>query len=201
MVNNRVWILKRLSTYRGFFYLPPFSLMAIIFYKEWEDDFIVWPLGTGIIIMGFLIRLWSTKYIGRRMPWLKKKGKTLVTTGPYAIVRNPLYIGNILIAMGLSLLSELAWSIPFVFLYFFTLYHLVAIYEEKKLLERWGDEYRVYMNEVPRWIPRFKNLHPNKTNGSLWKDALRSEFPSVLVILWGIFIFTLKEILSPLVEY
>jgi len=200
MFSIPVWILRALSTYRGFFYVPILGLLATIFYREWEEDFIIWPLGIGIIITGFLIRLWATKHIGRRMAWLKKKGKTLVTTGPYAIVRNPLYIGNILIVMGLSVLSELAWSIPFVFLYFFTLYHLVAIYEEKKLLERWGDEYRVYMNEVPRWMPGLKNLHPNKPNGFSWRDALRSEFPSLLVILLGILIFFLKEILSPMVE-
>jgi protein-S-isoprenylcysteine O-methyltransferase Ste14 len=200
MVNHYGWILKKLSTYRGFFYVPMFGLLAIIFYRELEDDFIVWTLGIGIIIAGFLIRLWATKHIGRRMPWLKRKGKTLVKTGPYAIVRNPLYIGNIIIAMGLSILSELAWSIPFVFIYFFTLYHFVAVYEENKLLDRWGDEYQVYMNEVPRWIPKFKNLHLNQTDGFPWKTALRSEIPSLLVIIFGISFFFLKEILSPLVE-
>jgi protein-S-isoprenylcysteine O-methyltransferase Ste14 len=177
-----------------------FGLLAIIFNREWEDDFVVWILGIGVIITGFLIRLWATKHIGRRMPWLKRKGKTLVKTGPYSIVRNPLYIGNILTAMGLSILSELAWSIPLVFLYFFTLYHLVAIYEEKKLLDRWGDEYRVYMNGVPKWIPKLKNLRANQTNGFPWKDTLRSEIPSLLVIIFGISVFILKEMLSPLVE-
>ena len=131
---------------------------------------------------------------------MKKKGKILVKEGPYAIVRNPLYIGNILVVIGLAILSELAWAIPFVFVYFFTLYHLVAVYEEKKLLDRWGDEYRVYMNEVPRWIPKFKNLHLNKVSGFPWKVALRTEVPSLLVILFGISFFFFKEILSPLMK-
>lgn len=78
--------------------------------------------------------------------------------------------------------------------------HLVVLYEEKKLLERWGDEYRAYLNEVPRWIPNLKNLHKAKEDGVNWIDALRSEVPSLLVILFGIFIFAIKEILSPLVE-
>jgi len=200
MVNNYVCILKKLSTYRGFFYIPIFGLLAIPFYGEWGDDVIIWTLGIGVIIAGFLIRLWATKHIGRRIPWMKKKGKILVKEGPYAIVRNPLYIGNILVVIGLAILSELAWAIPFVFVYFFTLYHLVAVYEEKKLLDRWGDEYRVYMNEVPRWIPKFKNLHLNKVSGFPWKVALRTEVPSLLVILFGISFFFFKEILSPLMK-
>jgi len=114
--------------------------------------------------------------------------------------QNPLDIGNISIAMGLSVLSELPWSIPLVFIYFFTLYHLVAVYEEKKLLDRWGDEYQVYMNEVPRWIPKLKNLNKNQISGFPWKVALRIEFPSLLVILFGISFFFIKDILSPLLK-
>lgn len=189
-----------LSKYRGFSYLPPFSFMAMTFYQEWEDDSVVWPLGIGIILIGVLVRLWATKHIGRRMPWMKKKGKKLVKTGPYAIVRNPLYIGNIIVALGLSVLSELAWFIPLLFLYLFIIYHLVVLYEEKKLLERWGDDYRAYLNEVPRWIPKLKNLYEAKGDGFNWIDALRSEAPSILVILFGISIFAIKEVLSPLVE-
>lgn len=189
-------ILKKLSSFRSFLYLPPFGVMAITFYNEMENDFIIWPLGIAIVFIGFLIRLWSTKYIGRRTPSMKKKGKTLVNTGPYAIVRNPLYIGNIIIVTGLSVLSELIWLTPFVILYFFTLYHFVVLYEEKKLSERWGDEYLAYFNEVPRWIPRLRNLYRFKANGFKWIQALRSEVPSLIYILFGIFVFALKDILS-----
>jgi len=127
---------------------------------------------------------------------MKKKGKTLVNMGPYAIVRNPLYIGNIIIATGLSVLSKLIWFTPFVILYFFTLYHFVVLYEEKKLSERWEDDYLAYFKEVPRWIPKLRNLHRFKANGFKWTQALRSELPSLIYILFGIFAFVLKEILS-----
>jgi len=189
-------ILRKLSSYRGFAYIPPFSFMAITFYKEWEDDFIVWPLGIIIILVGALIRLWATKHIGRRMPWMKKKGKQLIKTGPYAIVRNPLYIGNIIIATGLSILSELIWIVLLIIMYLFILYHLVALYEEKKLLERWGEEYSTYLSEVPRWIPNLKGLNLAKSGGFKWWDAVRSETPSVYVCLLAIFIFMMKELLS-----
>lgn len=189
-------ILKKIAFFRSFLYFFPLGVMAITFYNEMENDFIIWPLGISIIFIGFLIRLWSTKYIGRRTPSMKKKGKILVNAGPYAIVRNPLYIGNIIIATGLSVLSELIWLTPFVVFYFFPLYHFVVLYEEKKLSERWEDEYLAYFNEVPRWIPRLRNLHRFKGNGFKWIQALRSETPSLIYILFGIFIFVLKEILS-----
>ena len=187
-------ILKKIVSFRSFLYLPPFVVLIITFYNELENDFLIWPLGISIIFIGFLIRLWSTKYIGRRTPSTKKKGKTLVNMGPYAIVRNPLYIGNIIIATGLSVLSKLIWFTPFVTIYFFTLYHFVVLYEEKKLSERWEDDYLAYFNEVPRWIPRLRNLHHFKANGFQWTQALRSELPSLIYILFGIFIFILKGI-------
>ena len=186
-------ILRKLSTYRVFAYPFPFIVMAITPYKETGYQFIMWPSGVALILFGVCIRIWATKNIGKRIPWMKKKGKELVKTGPYAIVRNPLYSGNILITTGLSFISELVWIIPFIFFYFFTLYHLIAIYEEKKLLERWGDNYRDYLNDVPRWIPRLKNLHIIKGDGFGWKQALRYEIPSFIFIFFGIFIFILKD--------
>jgi len=193
-IRNR--LLRGLSSYRGFAYPPPFCLMAITFYNETEHHFIIWPLGVVIMLIGGLIRLWATKHIGRRMPWIKKKGRKLVKTGPYAIVRNPLYIGNIIIAAGLSILSELVWMVPLVILYLFVLYHLVVLYEEKKLSERWRDEYRSYMKEVPRWIPKLNNFIVAKEGGFKWGDALRSEVPSLYVTLLAIFIFVLKGFIS-----
>ena len=189
-------ILKKIVSFRSFLYLPPFVVLIITFYNEMENDFLIWPLGISMIFIGFLIRLWSTKYIGRRTPSTKKKGKTLVNMGPYAIVRNPLYIGNIIIATGLSVLSKLIWFTPFVTIYFFTLYHFVVLYEEKKLSERWEDDYLAYFKEVPRWIPKLRNLHRFKANGFKWIQALRSETRSLIYILFGIFAFVLKEILS-----
>lgn len=89
---------------------------------------------------------------------MKMKGKKLVRTGPYALVRNPLYIGNIPIASGLSIFSELLWFVPLTFFYLLSVSHLVVLFEEKKLWERWGDEDRSYMSEGPRWIPKWKHF-------------------------------------------
>lgn len=189
-------ILRKLSTHRAFAYIPPFALMMISFHNDIEHDYIIWPLGISIVLLGVGIRVWSTKHIGRRIPTMKKKGKELVRTGPYAIVRNPLYIGNILIATGLSILSELIWLVPFFILYFFILNHFVVLYEEKKLLSRWGDEYQTYLSEVPRWMPKVKEWHGAKTNSFTWIRAVRAEVPSLSVILFVVAIFVFKDFIN-----
>jgi protein-S-isoprenylcysteine O-methyltransferase Ste14 len=188
-------ILRKLSAYRVFAYVPPFVFMMICFYGETEQDWIIWPLGISIVLLGATVRVWSTKHVGRRMLRVKKKGKMLVRMGPYAIVRNPLYIGNILIATGFSMLSELIWFVPFVFLYFFLLNHFVVLYEEKKLLDRWGDEYQTYLNEVPRWMPSFKDWHGVKIDSFTWIQAVKAEVPSLFLILFGVAIFVLKDLI------
>lgn len=189
-------VLKKISTFRGFVYFPLFGLMAITYYNKTEDLFCIWPAGILIVLVGAFIRIWATKHIGRGMTWKNNKGKKLVRTGPYAIVRNPLYIGNIIAATGLSMLSGLLYMIPLVILYLFVMYHLVVLYEEKKLLKRWGEAFLIYLNEVPRWIPNLKNLNRATSGGFSWWDALRLEIPSLYLSLLAIFIFLMKGFLS-----
>ena len=190
------WLLRGISSYRAIACLPPFALTVITLYNEAEHHLVIWPSGIFIVLFGVSLRLWATKHIGRRMLWMKKKGKKLIKTGPYAIVRNPLYIGNITIAAGLSILSELIWIVPLVIIYVFILYHFVALYEEKKLLERWGEEYSAYLSKIPRWIPNLKTLSLSRSGGFKWRDAIRSEIPSVYVSLFAILMFVMKEFLS-----
>ena len=59
-------------------------------------------IGTGIAAVGTLVRLWASGYV--------MKNKELATTGPYAYVRHPLYVGNILLLIGFSFASSLIGS-------------------------------------------------------------------------------------------
>jgi steroid 5-alpha reductase family enzyme len=81
---------------------------------------------------------------------------TLTRTGPYAYVRNPIYIGNTLICTGITIMSELLWLVPFTIIVCAISYHLTVLHEEKKLSRLYGEEYLRYMDEVPRWIPRLR---------------------------------------------
>jgi protein-S-isoprenylcysteine O-methyltransferase Ste14 len=141
---------------RGLLVAPPMFFAFICYYGETEGHF-VWPLGIGLLLIGVMIRIWAQQHLHFRLI----APRTLTATGPFSLVRNPIYIGNILMCLGGIVVSELLWFVPFTLLYLFGLYSLVVRYEEDHLLMQYGEPYRRYMATVPRWFPRafhFKNL-------------------------------------------
>lgn len=81
------------------------------------------------------------------------KNEILATTGPYSLVRHPLYLGNILIFIGFSLLNNdpWAWLLTVSFLWFF--YPPAITYEDGKLEELFGQEWRDWRERTPALIP------------------------------------------------
>ena len=78
----------------------------------------------------------------------------LVDRGVYGLCRHPMYFGVISLLLGLSIVT---FSIAALALsaIFFTLYDRFASYEEERLIELFGEDYREYQRRVPKWIPRF----------------------------------------------
>lgn len=91
---------------------------------------------------------------GTPAPW--DPPKKLVILGPYRYVRNPMISGVILILLGEAVLFN-SWPL-FLWNFLFLAGKMVYLprVEEKELIRRFGDPYKVYKNSVPRWIPRFK---------------------------------------------
>ena len=172
--------------------------MVFCFWNEYENDFITWSVGPSIMALGLVIRIWATKHIGKRIPRKYKEGRRrlLIVTGPYRLVRNPLYIGNIVAMMGLCLLSELVWFMPIAFAYFFLLYSLVVRYEEYKLSVLFEGEYEIYRQKVPRWIPRLSMIAKSKKGGFTWSSSVRGELLGVASSSVMILILLGKEIIG-----
>jgi protein-S-isoprenylcysteine O-methyltransferase Ste14 len=79
----------------------------------------------------------------------------VITESVFSVVRHPVYLSEILLYLGLLMLSvslaaAVVWIIAVGFL------HYISRYEERRLLARFGQEYEQYMKEVPMWIPRFR---------------------------------------------
>lgn len=140
-------------------------------------------LGLAAVLAGEALRLWALGYIGResRVTTAGPGASRLVTYGPYGWVRNPLYVGNVVIVAGLAMWSGAAW--PWLLLAgvsFFLIQYLLIIAAEGEELERlYGDEYRSYRAVVPAWLPRL-TPHPIRRGGR-WslRGALSGELRSL----------------------
>jgi len=101
-----------------------------------------------LIAAGVTIRVWAAMYVAGR------KSAELVAAGPYAMVRNPLYVGTLLCVAGASLAFGSLLTTAAITLGSFAILHWIIQREETRLLIEFGEAYRAYMDRVPRWAPR-----------------------------------------------
>jgi protein-S-isoprenylcysteine O-methyltransferase Ste14 len=105
--------------------------------------------GGAFIIIGVLIRLWARGHF--------EKGR-LFTTGPYSVIRHPLYFGSFMILIG-TLLQLNSWLNWFVALPLFVFFHGIAIaYEERSAAEQFGAEWVAYASATPALIPSVRSI-------------------------------------------
>ncbi len=106
-------------------------------------------LGIITIIKGVLLRMAAR---GHKMTF-SDKSEQLVTTGPYAFTRNPMYFGSFLIGLGFVLILW-PWWMMFLYMYLFYIrFNKEMLKEEKYLKEKFGAQYERYCKEVPRILP------------------------------------------------
>ena len=114
-------------------------------------------LAVPLFACGQLLRFWAAGVIPKYRT-LTLHAPLLVTYGPYAWIRNPLYAGNALIGSALALMLGWWWSLCFAVVYF-SMYNLVIIpYEEEFLLARFRDEYLSFVERTPRMIPELTDI-------------------------------------------
>lgn len=92
-------------------------------------------------------RLWCALYIAGY------KTDKLITSGPYSMCRNPLYFFSLLGGVGVGLCTEYLTLAAVIVAAFAVIYPITIKREEERLLSIYGDEYRAYMERVPRFIP------------------------------------------------
>lgn len=145
----------RLKIFEMRSYTPiPFILVMVYFAEP-----TLTTLGVGFLIalLGEAIRFWGVSICGSETRTTGVVGATnLITDGPFGHVRNPLYVGNILMYVGCGIMSN-ALS-PYLalaaFIWFVIQYQLIVSREEEHLRTAFGAEYETYCNNVPRFIPR-----------------------------------------------
>lgn len=111
-------------------------------------------------IIGTLIIIWCSLDIvhkGRGTPAHLDPPKELVITGLYRYVRNPIYLGALLVQLGYIVWFGSGMMISY-FLFFVLAYHILIVFIEEPVLRKtFGTAYDEYSKNVPRWIPRLRS--------------------------------------------
>ncbi|HYM22397.1 MAG TPA: isoprenylcysteine carboxylmethyltransferase family protein [Vicinamibacterales bacterium] len=153
--------------------------------------------GLVLIVTGEAVRLWGVRHIGAVSRTRSERLGPLVDSGPFAWVRNPLYIGNVFLWVGFALAARLWWLAPIVFLLLALEYHAIVGWEERLLVERIGDVYRSYTDRVPRWLPRVRRATPSPSRAAAaaafsWTETLFSERGTLIAIGLGYLLLWIK---------
>lgn len=163
-------------TYRS--YTPiPFLIVMVLFAQPTLASIII---GVAVTIFGESIRFWGVSIAGSETRTTGDVGGTfLITNGPFAYVRNPLYVGNILIYCGIGIMSMalFPWLLLAAVGWFYLQYYLIVTKEEEYLAKQFGDAYADYARSVMRFIPRLtpyrSSIPPAK--GVSFAEGLASE--------------------------
>ncbi len=171
------------------------SIPILLLCSNMTDQSFRW--GIVFLVIGEAIRFWA-------LGFMEKKGKKLAMSGPYAFVRNPLYVGNFFLGLGVAVIVW-NWIIGVIFLVgFFGIYAGTIRGEEKHLLEMFGKTYEDYCKFVPPFFPRLTPYAAPGKDPFLWSRIVKHhEYITVLgIILMVILIhlyddlFLAKEALS-----
>jgi len=146
-------IATKIFKYRS--YTPiPFVILMLVFENASVASLIV---GFFIALIGELIRFWGVSWAGSETRTTGGVGGTyLVISGPFAHVRNPLYVGNILMYLGLGIMSMALFPyLQIVAILFFIVQYDFIVKEEEGFLEKkFGSDYQKFLQNVPRFFPR-----------------------------------------------
>lgn len=150
-----------------------------------------WALITGltVTVTGQLIRgaTIGLAYIIRGGKNRKIAADDLVTDGIFRHCRNPLYMGNILMLLGVGILSNSLIYVGIVMPVFIFIYYAIVLAEENFLKNKFGEHFTAYCGKVNRWIPSFTDLRA--TFGRMkfnWKRWILKEYNTQYVWLSGI---------------
>lgn len=114
-------------------------------------------LGFILILKGILFRMCARGYKKAH----SKRSKSLVTSGPYSIVRNPMYLGSFLLGAGFVLMLWPWWSLPVFAWLFYLRFNKQVLKEEELLSNAFGQEYAAYCRKTARIFPSLKVLKKN----------------------------------------
>jgi protein-S-isoprenylcysteine O-methyltransferase Ste14 len=140
----------------------------------------LFTLATLIVTIAALIRSWAESYLHSSIVHdAALHSEHLVADGPYRRVRNPLYLGNLFLAIGLGFLASRSGFLVISLGMLLFVYRLI-LREEASLLRSQGESYQRYLAAVPRLFPSLKPRIPAAGARPNWLDGFTGE-----IFIWG----------------
>ena len=141
-------------------------------------------IGLPFLCFGEWLRLWTAGYAGGTTR-ARDLGiaRNLITSGPYAYVRNPLYLGNLLLSSGVCLIANVYWMIGVLIVGYFAQYLPIIASEEDYLRKSCGSTYEAYYLAVPRFVPRISRYGNPSAHDFSISRALKSEKRTLTAII------------------
>ena len=176
---------------------PLFYLMLFVPSREvFTNPVTAMIIGFSVTIIGQLIRVMTIGlvYIIRGGKDRRVYAEDLVTTGIFAHCRNPLYVGNILILVGLGIASN---SLLFMAIFtplFLVFWQAIVLAEENYLRNKFGEQYNDYCKRVNRWLINFNGI--GKTLRSMqfkWKRVIIREYNATYIWMTGAVLIVMKH--------
>jgi protein-S-isoprenylcysteine O-methyltransferase Ste14 len=131
-------------------------------------------LGLPLVAIGEIVRLWASGHI--------EKTQVLATGGPYAHSRNPLYVGSVLMALGLALAAASLFVAAAVVLYFAAFYPSVMREEADFLRRKFPVEYGAWEVAVPTFLPRLTPGGPRRSRFSWERVRTNKEWRTAMAL-------------------
>ena len=144
--------------------VPPPLVYATVLYAAWwlqqrhalsfDAGAVGGILGWSLIGLGLAGMLWALAAVWSHRTTINpyKAASNLVTQGPFALSRNPIYVSDWFVYFGVVLLLGTVWALLLAPLVWFIMRYGVIRHEEAHLLAKFDDEYRDYCSRVRRWL-------------------------------------------------
>lgn len=177
----------------GALFIPSWPIVSK---EQLGENYLWWPIIIGLIVTvtGQLIRglTIGLAYIVRGGKEGKPYAEGLVTDGIFNHCRNPLYVGNVLMLLGVGILANSLLYVAVVIPVFLFIYQAIVLAEEDFLRKKFGSGFDEYCKKVNRWFPNFSGL--GKTMSSMefkWKRWILKEHTTQYIWLAGIILILL----------
>ena len=183
---------RTLFRFRSLTPVPVVFLLAFLLWRSRGvpgpfDGSALWVLGPLVALVGQSLRFYVLGLVpeGTSGQGSVIEASVLNTRGPYAYVRNPLYVGNLLIVLGLLIVAHDPWVALVGLAFFFGEYFFIIRAEEAFLRQKFGASFDAWCSEVRRWVPRLTAAAGGqlRAGGFDWKRALKKEHNPFMA--WG----------------